>query len=141
MKKLVILFICFTLFVETLIGTIYCKQPGVQMPQKPRYKLRKFGFNEMNQQNDMTKAYEVLLKLQMTMEEQKKAIEMEKQLKKEEEKQLRKKLQENIEREQRERKEEEMLRKEDERRKIYEKHLLPYQKGSNVLRNFHTNLF
>jgi hypothetical protein len=141
MTKLVNMLIFLTLFVETLIGTVYCKQQGASFLPKSRYKLRKFGLSEMNQQNDMKKAYEVLLKLQMNMEDQKKAIEMENQLKKEEEKQLRKKLQETIEREQREKKIEEMLRKEAERRKIYEIHLLPYQKGSNVLRNFHTNRF
>lgn len=102
MTRLVHMLICMTLFVETLISTVYCKQSGVSLLPKSRYKLRKFGFNEMNQQNDMTKAYEVLLKLQMTLENQKKAIEMEKQLKKEEEKQMRKKLQENIERESKE---------------------------------------
>lgn len=102
MTKLVHMLFCLTLFVETLISTVYCKQSGVSLLPKSRYKLRKFGFNEMNQQNDMTKAYEVLLKLQMTLENQKKAIEMEKQLKKEEEKQMRKKLQENIERESKE---------------------------------------
>ena len=33
------------------------------------------------------------------------------------------------------------LLEEAKRRKIYEKHLLPYQRGSNFLRDFHTNRF
>ena len=52
-----------------------------------------------------------------------------------------KKLQLEIEKIEIQKKNEELLKKEAERRKIYEKYLLRFQGGSNVLRDFHTNLF
>ena len=51
------------------------------------------------------------------------------------------KLQENFEKQARTRKNEAILKEEAKRRQVYEKYLLGYQGGSNVLRDFHTNQF
>ena len=52
-----------------------------------------------------------------------------------------KRLQEEIERREQEKKNKAMLDEEARRQKIFEQHLLKFQRGSNVLRDFYTNRF
>ena len=52
-----------------------------------------------------------------------------------------KRLQGEIERREQEKKNKAMLDEEARRQKIYEKYLLTFQRGSNVLRDFYTNRF
>ena len=95
----------------------------------------------MNHKKSLGKAYKISILLLREIQNKKFAIGFEKKLKKDEENKMRQKIQEKIERKKVERKKLEILKKEDERRKIYEKYLLPFQGGSNILKDFITNRF
>jgi len=113
MAKFFILLIFFTIMMEAIfINRILSAQQRKHSPTRQRFQLRKFGLSNNREVDKLTKAYEIQLKLEEKMEKQILAIEMKKKLKAEEK-----------------------------RRKIYEKHLLTYQGGSNFLKDFHTNRF
>ena len=70
MSTKIVWFILFLIIVKD----IYCEQLRLYSPSRPRYKLRKFGFYDANQQNDLVKAYEIQLKLHEHMKNQKQVI-------------------------------------------------------------------
>jgi len=110
MTKIVIFLILFSLLGEIFLGSVTSKHQSKYTPS--HYKLRKFGFFDVNQNNEIAIAYKILMSIQKNMEKQK------------------------LDSENRE-----TLRKEAKRRKIYEQHLLAYQGGSSFLKDFHTNRF
>jgi hypothetical protein len=87
---------------------------GKQMVQSERrpMKLRRFGIFELRKIREYLKIYEVKQMLADKTEAERLACELET-----------------------------TLLREEERRRIYEKHLLSFQGGSSVLNDFHSNLF
>jgi len=115
MVKILVLFVLFTILTaKTVLSNSVTNQNLNILTEvkRPQYKLRKLGIFELRQIRDWLKPYLIILEEQERLEKQ------------------------DIER-----MEQNKLREDNERRRVYEKHLLVYQGGSSVLKDFHTNLF
>ena len=100
------------LILLTIIGETLIQRIYCKEPREYSQPRHRQKFNIISVPKELEEAYEILIRIQEEIRKQRLAIEYEKKLK-----------------------------EETKRRRIYEKHLLAYQGGSNVLKDFHTNQF